>query len=142
LGLRHSKPHDTGACSLINGFNKTHSNAHLPGIIFGKQEIHSLVDKEPLSLEVMVKGLTKEVKELCSTIAGLDKHVVTTKQKVSLKCTSSSTNKADKKAKTGGASGSPGKDSGSGGKGKQSRGGTAQHKAGAAKTDWFDQGGW
>jgi hypothetical protein len=82
------------------------------------------MDKEFLSLEVMVKGLTKEVKELCSTIVGLDKHVVITEQKVGLKC-ASSTDKADKKAKTGEASGSLGKDSKSREKGKQLEGETA-----------------
>jgi uncharacterized membrane protein YgcG len=78
MGPRHAEPHGTGAGSTINGFNKIHSNVCLPSIIFSKQEIHSLADKEPLSLEVMVKGLTKEIKELHSTVMGLDKCVVAT----------------------------------------------------------------
>ena len=130
----HGVPHELGNCSIISSFNKTRGNAQLPGIAFARQEIRSLAEKEPPSVEASLKTLTKEVKEVKSSIAGLDKRTVLLEQQAGLKRAARNDQSAKKKPKTEGASGAQEKGRGAGGTGKKTAGGAGGRKGGPSRS--------
>jgi hypothetical protein len=130
----HGIPHELGNCSVISSFNKTCGNVHLPAIAFTKQEICSLVEKEPPSVEALLKALTKEVKEVKSSVTGLDKCTSLLEQKAGLKCAASGDQSTKKKPKTEGASGAQEKSCGARGAGKKTARGAGRCKGGPSRS--------
>jgi hypothetical protein len=134
VGIGHSAPHDIRSCTTVMSFNKVHSNAQLPSIAFTKQEVCSLMEKEPPSVEASLKMLTKEVKEVKSSVTGLNKCTMLLKQKAGLKRVANGDQSAKKKPKTEGASGAQEKGHGAGGAGKKTAGGTGGRKGGPSRS--------